>query len=666
SGWRLGDDDAEIERLFAFPPGTLLGPGTFLTLFGGGAPSGVPGLWFVDDGRIGDGLSNAGDTVILVSPDGRDTLDVAHYTGSQKGVSLVREEGDWVLHNRLPRKDSFSPGVAGAKLGRIRLAVAHVEMAAGESTQLTALGGFDDGSEIGVTEEVTWSSDNESVVEVNQGLVTGLQAGNAQVQAGFVGVGSARAAITVLNLVAVDSAGTGGLGIPIAEDTTGTLPGAVDEPVENRAPVFVSSPDTVALAGVGYRYTVRVEDPEGDSAHLRSLEQPGWLNFDGESLEGVPTDAEIGLWRVVLELTDGQETVLQPFEIQVVGELFAEAPDTIAVVGQTWRARVRPDVFYEIQVDGGPILDREAQALIWKPVPEDEGVRWVLLAISGPGMAQVVWKLGTRVLPAPLLKISEILVSGLVGGERPGESSQQFIELLNAGSTDVNLSGWTLGDDDGQPFRFPKGVVLLPGERVTVRSGGASDPAANLFSAGEKIGNGLAASDRLLLVSPSGPDTVLDVSYAGAEPGTSLVPDPERPNRWVLHSSISDWPFSPGEAEERRYASPAFAEETIDSSSNSQQSIGDQTASWELPSPNPFHTRTTFGFRSSGGNVQVRVYSALGQPVRTMVIGALPTGRQMAQWDGLDDKGNPAATGVYLIQIRTGEEVRCGRVVLLR
>jgi hypothetical protein len=64
SGWTLSDDDAPGGE-FVFPEGTTLPALGFLTLFGGGSPTGFSGPVFVDDGRIGNGLSNSGDAVAL-------------------------------------------------------------------------------------------------------------------------------------------------------------------------------------------------------------------------------------------------------------------------------------------------------------------------------------------------------------------------------------------------------------------------------------------------------------------------------------------------------------------------------------------------------------------------------------------------------------------------
>ncbi len=64
SGWTLSDDDTPGSE-FVFPAGSIIEGGGFVTLFGGGAPVGLPGPVFSDDGRIGNGLSNSGDTIYL-------------------------------------------------------------------------------------------------------------------------------------------------------------------------------------------------------------------------------------------------------------------------------------------------------------------------------------------------------------------------------------------------------------------------------------------------------------------------------------------------------------------------------------------------------------------------------------------------------------------------
>lgn len=71
--------------------------------------------------------------------------------------------------------------------------------------------------------------------------------------------------------------------------------------------------------------------------------------------------------------------------------------------------------------------------------------------------------------------------------------------------------------------------------------------------------------------------------------------------------------------------------------------------------PNPFNSETTIGYQLSpagAGEVELSIYNLRGQKVRTLVRARQPAGRYQAKWDGRDDAGREAASGVYICQLR--------------
>ena len=61
------------------------------------------------------------------------------------------------------------------------------------------------------------------------------------------------------------------------------------------------------------------------------------------------------------------------------------------------------------------------------------------------------------------------------------------------------------------------------------------------------------------------------------------------------------------------------------------------------------------------------VGDVLGRRVRTLRDEAWAgPGRFRVVWDGADDQGRPAASGVYLVRLTAGADRASGRVVLLR
>lgn len=83
--------------------------------------------------------------------------------------------------------------------------------------------------------------------------------------------------------------------------------------------------------------------------------------------------------------------------------------------------------------------------------------------------------------------------------------------------------------------------------------------------------------------------------------------------------------------------------------------------------PNPFNPSTTVRFElATAGPARVRVYDLSGRLVRTLVDEARPAGAQAVAWDGLDAKGQPAASGVYLVRLEADGTVTSLKASLVK
>ena len=90
----------------------------------------------------------------------------------------------------------------------------------------------------------------------------------------------------------------------------------------------------------------------------------------------------------------------------------------------------------------------------------------------------------------------------------------EFVELLNVSGREIDLTGWTLGDDERVDFQFPDGYIIKPYEFVSIFGGGDvsnvpgynADPMlTRVFATGDSVGNGLANSgDYFVVLSPDG------------------------------------------------------------------------------------------------------------------------------------------------------------------
>ena len=87
-----------------------------------------------------------------------------------------------------------------------------------------------------------------------------------------------------------------------------------------------------------------------------------------------------------------------------------------------------------------------------------------------------------------------------------------------------------------------------------------------------------------------------------------------------------------------------------------------------IPAPNPFNPSTTLHFQlPEAGAVWLTVHNTSGQVVTTLVSGAdLEAGIHSRVWDAHDDRGRPAASGLYLYRLTSGRKIFVGKVVLIR
>jgi len=83
--------------------------------------------------------------------------------------------------------------------------------------------------------------------------------------------------------------------------------------------------------------------------------------------------------------------------------------------------------------------------------------------------------------------------------------------------------------------------------------------------------------------------------------------------------------------------------------------------------PNPFNPSTQIRFTMrEAGLATLRVYNLNGQLVRELLHEHRAAGEHAVPWDGHDNRGMAAASGVYFIRFEAGNEVKQSKVMLVR
>jgi hypothetical protein len=83
--------------------------------------------------------------------------------------------------------------------------------------------------------------------------------------------------------------------------------------------------------------------------------------------------------------------------------------------------------------------------------------------------------------------------------------------------------------------------------------------------------------------------------------------------------------------------------------------------------PNPFNSQTTIRFIVPKSTMaSVTIYNILGQEINRIYNRYTDAGEVSVIWDGKDNSGNAVASGIYLYAVRTDDEVKINKMLLLK
>ena len=308
SGWSLSDDDVSPSRRFVFPAGTALEPGAYGVLFGGGVPPALPGWSFADDGRIGDGLTNGGDRILLITADGDTAIDLRYNSKRDIDQSLYRAaDGGYRPHGDLPGRGRFSPGTGRAEYGRF--SVDTLEVVVGTSAAVPVLRGYDGREWREVAPDgVVWLSYDSRSLDVVEG----------ELRAARVGAHKLDAWLDERRL------------------STGIVVVRAAPRPPNAPPLISSVPRQLVFASGRYAYDVESEDPEGAELVHMLIAAPEWLTIDWKSgLISGRAPAETTRDTIAVEVYDGSGGIArQQFALHVaprptvrIVEVLPDPPD---------------------------------------------------------------------------------------------------------------------------------------------------------------------------------------------------------------------------------------------------------------------------------------------------------------------------------------------------
>ncbi|HDR04806.1 MAG TPA: T9SS type A sorting domain-containing protein [Candidatus Marinimicrobia bacterium] len=224
-------------------------------------------------------------------------------------------------------------------------------------------------------------------------------------------------------------------------------------------------------------------------------------------------------------------------------------------------------------------------------------------------------------------------------------------DMLNGG----RLSGGAMGDIDGDGYmdfvfgsRYsgpPNGMIFW----VAYNGGAIDDPANWEVSI---IDSAYAYED----LPSGGIWNVIEIANIDDDKGME-----------VLYTSSTSIPYS------EEYASVNISAPVIilDSPNTDPVSVspisGPSAFQLHQNHPNPFNPTTSISFTLDiASDVLINVYDMSGRKVTTLTKDSYSAGTHSVVWDGLDNDGNPVASGVYTYQMRAGNKILAKRMVFMK
>jgi hypothetical protein len=99
----------------------------------------------------------------------------------------------------------------------------------------------------------------------------------------------------------------------------------------------------------------------------------------------------------------------------------------------------------------------------------------------------------------------------------------------------------------------------------------------------------------------------------------------------------------------------------------SREAVGPYTTDLRGNYPNPFNPSTTILYQTTAaGNVKLSVYEVRGRELKVLFNGRQTAGRHEIQWDGRDQNGVSAGSGVYFVKMAADNYQKVQKVLLVK
>ena len=246
-------------------------------------------------------------------------------------------------------------------------------------------------------------------------------------------------------------------------------------------------------------------------------------------------------------------------------------------------------------------------------------------------------------------------------------NSDDWVELINPGEIEIDISNWILKDDDNSHgYTIPDETVIQPNNYLVL----AKD--MDLFSSSyPDISNVIGpfdfslsgGGDQVRIFDNAG--ILIDsVQYDDADPWP-LEPDGNGPTLELINPGY-DNTLAVSWASSIDYGSPGM-QNTAYLASDVAENIIPETTSMLPAYPNPFNGAVTIPLElATPINASIIIYNLLGERITDIPINHLRPGHHTLVWQGRNQLGHSVGTGIYFVRLQTENTRSVQKLIYLK
>lgn len=274
-----------------------------------------------------------------------------------------------------------------------------------------------------------------------------------------------------------------------------------------------------------------------------------------------------------------------------------------------------------------------------------------------PAESAVVWFSGDATEDIVETSEQDALIAFVEGGGKLFLSGQNLVESISGGALASFAGVAHVKNSVEHWIEVPPGTTLGDAIGADLWTTGSEPPlnqnSQDVFSvlAGEAVANYNAVAEDVSVVSrvhSGGGKSV--VTGFGIEGVHALLPG--APDRVDLMTAVLDWlggavgiDGEDGDGLPSRVRAIALAQN----------------------SPNPFNPSTLIQYEiPASGLVRLGVFDTRGNRIRTLVDEEKDAGRHSVRWNGLNERKQPVASGVYFYRLESGDHTETRRMILVK